>query len=89
MPASLTNATASVRQPGDDAVAFSLAAMVVIDRHRRGRRHVGEQFGGDALVLGKDQARAAQGIGGARGEIGKIADRRRHDIEAGGQGYGH
>ena len=76
-------------EPSEDPVAFGLARMIVIDRHRRRRRHVSKQFGGDALVLGKDQGCTAQGFGSACGQVGKIADRGRHDIQAGSEWSRH
>ena len=76
-------------EPREDPVAFGFAAMIVIYRHRRGRLDMSEQFGGNALVLGQDQRGPAQCVAGARGQIGKIADRGRDDIEAGGERFGH
>ena len=43
-----------------------VVAMVVIGGHRRLRADMGEQLGGDPLVLGQDLVGTAQAFGGAR-----------------------
>ena len=83
VPASETKATASLAHPLDQAGADPVGIVIVIGEHRPLRADMGEQPGGDPAVLDRDQVGARQYVGGARAQIGEIADRGGDDIEAG------
>ncbi len=48
----------------------------------------GQKLGGDARILGQDDVGGLEHVERAQGDVAQIADRRRHDIEAGGDGLG-
>jgi hypothetical protein len=87
VPASETRATASLAHPLDQAGPHPVGIMIVIGNHRPLDADMAEQLGRDPAVLDRDQVGPARIVGGARRQIGEIADRGRDDIEAGGSAF--
>ena len=69
--------------PLDQARPDPVGIVIVIGQHRPLDADMVEQLGGDPAVLDGDQVGARQYVGGARAQIGEIADRGGDDIEAG------
>jgi hypothetical protein len=80
-----TSATASLAMRAIKLGPDPVGIVIVIGRHRPLDADMGEELGGDPAVLDRDHVGPGEDVGGVRAQIGKIADRRRDDIEAGGK----
>jgi ABC-type branched-subunit amino acid transport system substrate-binding protein len=72
-----------VAHAGEELRTNPVAVVIVIGHHRPLDADMMKELRGDPAVFDGDDAGRRQHRGGARAEIGKIADRRGHDIEAG------
>ena len=78
----------SLAQAVDHSLAHCLAGMVVVGQERRRDAVMGKEPLRDPRVLGEHGRRRGEHAQRPEGDVAQIADRRRHDVKAGGKRLG-